>query len=335
MACIRKIKGKFRVDINKKGFPRIAKRFLDLKTARRWAKEIELQMERNQFDGFTASGTTLKEILIKYRDEKTVLKKGAREETSKINFLINHNISLHGVMMLKSHHIHKLMKDLGKDRKPNTVNKYVNIICHAWRVAKKEWGITVPRDNPCDMVTLNRYNDSRDRVLTQSEYQLLLEKAGEGNLPILKDVIEFAYHTGARRGELLRMSRNHIDWNRKVITFYDTKNGEDRTIPLSDKVLSMLKKYRFGETIFPISEFRLEKHFRIARKRAEITDFRFHDLRACFCTNAFLSGLSVAEVSALSGHKSWSELKRYSRIKPEDLLEKVNNIVTISKKVLG
>ena len=32
-------------------------------------------MEHNQFDGFTASGTTLKEILILYRDEKTILKK--------------------------------------------------------------------------------------------------------------------------------------------------------------------------------------------------------------------------------------------------------------------
>tara|TARA_R100000406_G_scaffold78879_1_gene59802 strand:+ start:276 stop:833 length:558 start_codon:yes stop_codon:yes gene_type:complete len=185
------------------------------------------------------------------------------------------------------------------------------------------------------MVTMNRYNDSRDRVLTIEEYQKLLEKAELSNLPQLKDIIEFAYHTGARRGEILRMSRNHVDWNRKVITFYDTKNGEDRTIPLSEKVLSILKKYRFGDRIFPISEYRIEKHFRIARKRAEITDFRLHDLRACFITNAFLSGLSVAEVSALSGHKSWSELKRYSRIKPEDLLGKVNNIVSISKKVNG
>ena len=131
------------------------------------------------------------------------------------------------------------------------------------------------------------------------------------------------------------MSRNHIDWSRKVITFYDTKNGLDRTIPLSNYMLSILKKYRFGDRIFPVSEFRLEKHFRIARRRAGITDFRFHDLRACFCTNAFLSGLSVAEVSALSGHKSWSELKRYSRIKPEDLQDKVNNIICISKKDVG
>jgi site-specific recombinase XerD len=81
--------------------------------------------------------------------------------------------------------------------------------------------------------------------------------------------------------------------------------------------------------MFPISPFRLEKHFRIARAQANIKDFRLHDLRACFCTNALLSGLTIPEVSALSGHKDWSQLKRYTRIKPEDLLDKVNNIVAI------
>ena len=60
-------------------------------------------------------------------------------------------------------------------------------------------------------------------TLTKKEYQTLIEKAQESNLPQLKDIIEFAYHTGARRGEILRMSKNHIDWNRKVITFFNTK----------------------------------------------------------------------------------------------------------------
>ena len=69
----------------------------------------------------------------------------------------------------------------------------------------------------------------------------------------------------------------------------------------------------------------MRKHFTIACVKAGITDFRFHDLRACFCTNALLSGMSIAEVSALSGHRDWSQLKRYTRIKPQDLLVKVNN----------
>jgi len=41
--------------------------------------------------------------------------------------------------------------------------------------------------------------------------------------------------------------------------------------------------------------------------------------------------MSIAEVSSLSGHKDWSQLKRYTRIKPEDLLEKINNVVNFNK----
>ena len=100
----------------------------------------------------------------------------------------------------------------------------------------------------------------------------------------------------------------------KSVKFVDTKNGEDRTIPMNDVVLDIMKRYRFGQTVFNIKYDRFYDHFVSAKKKAGLEFFRAHDLRACFCTNAFLSGLSVAEVSALSGHKSWSELKRYSRI---------------------
>ena len=176
MAYIHKRNNRWRVGIRKKGFPSIYKSFLDLKDARKFARDVESQMERNVFENYSgASGTTLKEILIKYRDEKTVLKKGVESETSKINLLIRHKISLNSLMRLKSHQIYKLMKELALTRKPSTVNKYVNIICHAWRVAKREWGINLPTENPCDMVTLNKVNDTRDRILTKSEYAKLLD----------------------------------------------------------------------------------------------------------------------------------------------------------------
>tara|TARA_B110000977_G_C10996389_1_gene462048 strand:- start:744 stop:1094 length:351 start_codon:yes stop_codon:yes gene_type:complete len=104
MAYVRKIKSKkWLVEIRKKGHPHINKTFLYIDDARKWAKDIESQMDKNVFEDYSeASGTTLKDILIKYRDEKTVLKKGDREETSTINFLIRHKISIHTLMRLRS-----------------------------------------------------------------------------------------------------------------------------------------------------------------------------------------------------------------------------------------
>ena len=343
MAYFEKLKsGIWKVAIRRKGFPNVFKSFLDVKDARKFARTVESQMERNVFEDYSgARGTTLREILVKYRDERTAIKKGVREETSTINFLIKHKIALNSLMTLRSHHIHKLMKELSATRKPGTVNKFVNIICHAWRVAKREWGINLPAENPCDMVTMNKVDDARDRVLTKVEYQKLLDVSSEqdasksfnrnhtDHLRFLTDVIKFAYQTGARQGEILKLKRDHIDFNNKQCTFYDTKNSFDRTIPLADETLAILKKHVFGKYVFDCNSSRLRKWFRRATKTAKINNFRFHDLRACFCTNALLNNWSIAEVSAVSGHKDWSQLKRYTRIKPNDLLEKINNVVNL------
>ena len=67
MAYIHKKNKRWHVDIRKKGFPNIYKGFLELKDARKFARDIESQMERNVFEDYSgASGTTLKEIFELY-----------------------------------------------------------------------------------------------------------------------------------------------------------------------------------------------------------------------------------------------------------------------------
>ena len=200
---------------------------------------------------------------------------------------------------------------------------------HAWTTARKVWGISTPPMNPFDYIELEKEAPARDRVLTKAEYAKLLESCTNSNLPPLLDAVKFAYLTGARQGEQLRLKLEHVDFERRVLTFYDTKNGEDRTIPLSDTAFEILKRHRFGDTLFNILARRLRKHFNIACRRAAISNFRFHDLRACFITNALLSGMSEATVAAISGHKDYRSMKRYTRIKAQDLIDDVNKISAI------
>ena len=84
MATIKLINKRYKVQIRKKGYPSVSRRFFTLADARKFGREIESQMERGVFEDYTsANRTSLKEILIKYRDEKTVLKKGHKEEASR------------------------------------------------------------------------------------------------------------------------------------------------------------------------------------------------------------------------------------------------------------
>lgn len=325
---IRKRKNKkFLFEIKKKGFPRVAKTFSDLKIGKKWARQIEYEIEQGIYEDIsTASKTTIKSLLEKYRDEITVNKKGFREEAAKINLLIRHQISQHTMTQLKAHHLYKFKKEFSETRAPATVNKYIHMLQNIWNTAKKVWGITVPPYNPFELVSLDKVDDARDRILTRQEYNKLLDACLNGNMPVIQDIVIFAYETGARQGEILKIKPSDIDFQKRTCLLRDTKNGDDRLIPLNDRAIDILKRHRFGNTIFSILGRRLRKHFTIACKRAEINDFRFHDLRACFITNALLSGMSIPEVATVSGHKDWKQLKRYARIKAESLLDKVNKI---------
>ena len=66
---------------------------------------------------------------------------------------------------------------------------------------------------------------SHDRVWTYKEYDSLIAAAAESKLLILRDFIEFLYCTGARYSEAMNLLRDDVDFEKKVGTFRDTKNG--------------------------------------------------------------------------------------------------------------
>ena len=170
--------------------------------------------------------------------------------------------------------------------------------------------------------------------LTTAEYERLLKEAnnqptkyGQWPFPILEDLIKFAVLTCSRYSEITNLKRSNTDFDKKLATFKDTKNGTDRTIPLSDEVIAILKKYPFGDKFFPIkNRDRFKMYWYRARKRAGLSYLRFHDLRSVGITFHILNGMQLHEVALLSGHKTLAVLhRRYLRLKPTDLLEKVNN----------
>ena len=331
MASIRKKRNKWSVRICKKGYPIIYKSFDQKSDATKFAKQVESDMDRNIFEDYSNAGnTTLKDILVKYRDEVTINKKGHRSETYKINKLINNKIALVSLLRLKGSHLSTLKKELS-DKAPQTIKHYLQLIQVSWNTAKKEWGINLPAENPVSLVSMPVVDNEREYVLTYKQYNELLNACSD----YIKDFVTMLYETGARWSELAELAHSEVNLDSKQITFLDTKNGDKRTIPVNDKAYEILLRHRFGKKVFNVEYSKFYEHFCKARKKINIEYFRAHDLRACFCTNALLSGLTIPEVAVLSGHKDWKMLKRYTRIKPEDLQDKVNNIVCISKNSIG
>lgn len=98
--------------------------------------------------------------------------------------------------------------------------------------------------------------EQKAKFFTEDEMDKLFNAAHliNGDSQLLYDSILFAYHTGDRQGELLTLEWSEVDLQDNTVTFLDTKNGEDHTIPLSKELLSMLHEryhHRTCERVFP------------------------------------------------------------------------------------
>jgi len=304
----------------------ISKTFIKKSNASNWAKEIEYQLDREQYEDFSESvRITLGELITRYRDEITSTKKGAKEEKYKLNFILRNKIVKCRVLSLKTKQILEFKNDIKETRAASTVNKYIHYIYTIWETARVQWDIALPSRNPVSLVKKEKVTDKIDRILTPEEYQDLLVACSKSNLAFLPEIVEFAYITAMRFGEITKLETKDINFEKSTALLLDTKNGESRLVPLTDRALEICNKFRFREKLFDINRDKFRHYFEQACFRAKVKNFRFHDLRACAITNLFLNGWSIAEVSVVSGHKTWSELKRYTRIKASDLIKKINN----------
>lgn len=186
--------------------------------------------------------------------------------------------------------------------------------------------------NPAQFVEFLKENNKRDRVLNQEELEHLIECSPE----YLAEIILFAYYTGMRKGEILKLTWEKVDLKNRVIQLHveDTKTLEAREVPLNDVLVQMLQEKRklrhlrcpnvFTYQGKAIGDFK--KAFRTTCIKAGIKDFRFHDLRHTFVTNARKAGIHDFVIMAITGHKTQAMFRRYNTVDREDILDAVKHL---------
>jgi integrase len=68
----------------------------------------------------------------------------------------------------------------------------------------------------------------------------------------------------------------------------------------------------------------MSQAFDRACERADIRNLHFHDLRHEATSRLFEKGLNPMQVSAITGHKTFEMLKRYTHLKATDLVKLLN-----------
>jgi len=141
-----------------------------------------------------------------------------------------------------------------------------------------------------------------------------------------KAMLSLIYSCGLRRGELINMQITDIDSKRNVINIRHAKGNKDRIVPLSDKILVLLreyyKKYRPIRWLFEgqivgtqYTETSLNHIFQRAKSKAQVKmPCTLHTLRHCYATHLLEAGTDMGYIQALLGHKHSKTTEIYTHV---------------------
>lgn len=202
-----------------------------------------------------------------------------------------------------------------------TVNRAVAFLKRIYNLAILDGVFTAA--NPVSRVKQIRENNSRVRYLTEEEETALRAAARPEFWPL----VEVAYLSGLRQGEQFTLQREDLDFRARVITIRESKHGEKRTVPMSNRLAELLRTQldsHKSDWVYPGQD--AAEHYRgrsaigalqTALRHAGIKNFKWHDLRHTFCSRLVMAGASLASVQQLAGHKTISVTMRYAHLSPE------------------
>jgi integrase len=324
MATIKRHGSGWQARVRRRGYPQQTKTFTHKAHAERWARDVEKQMDGGQFaaQAREAERVTLDEALARYAREVTAKKRSPQAEQSRIRSLRAHALAARFLTALRGTDFAAYRDELDeRDLAANTIRLHLAVISHLYTVARTEWGYAGLRNPLEDVAKPSTIGTERDRRLQDGELDRL--QLAEGAPAWLPSILTLAVETAMRRSEIAGLTEEAIAGS--VARLAMTKNGTARRVPLSPDALAAIAALRQlggGRLRMPSADA-ISHAFMDARAAAGITDLRLHDLRHEAVSRLFERGLGIEEVAAISGHRTWSQLKRYTHPKAEKLAEKL------------
>lgn len=221
---------------------------------------------------------------------------------------------------------------LGQNVQASTVGNYMSHLAAVFAIARPAWGYPLDERAIADAFKVTRRlgvtgkSRSRERRPTIAEIDRLLLHFGAsairrpGTNPMVP-IIVFALFSTRRLEEITRIAWQDLDADGSRIMVRDMKNpgeklGNDVWCDLPAPALAIIEAMPRREArIFPASGGAISAAFTRACQVLAIDDLHFHDLRHEGVSRLFEMGNSIPHVAAVSGHRSWSSLKRYTHLR--------------------
>lgn len=222
--------------------------------------------------------------------------------------------------MLTRHDFQKMMMDISETHGEYAANKSLAI---ARSILNKaiEWGI-FHKENPAAFVKSHKQK-ARDRFLQRDEMQRFLRVVNNEENENIRDFVRLCLFTGARKSNVMSMHWLDIDMNAHEWRIPITKNGKPHIVPLIPAAVTVLEQRASTHAkrgyVFPshsASGHMMEpkKAWKRMLEKAEIKDFRIHDLRRTMGSYQAILGISTHIIGKSLGHESLAATQIYARL---------------------
>ena len=208
-------------------------------------------------------------------------KKSINEDISKLRKLEKH-FGNYSLQELTSHEVKIFLDNIARNLTGATANRYRALLLAMLNKASKEWNWI----NKAPYVPRYQEPKLRIRYLTKEEADRLLDELPEH----LRNMAIFSLQTGLRQSNVKNLRWKQINWDTRTVVFHpnEVKSGKYLNIPLSETAFQLLiniyeqqdhrSDYVFTYKDKPITQVST-KAWRKALTRANIHDFRWHNLR--------------------------------------------------------
>ncbi|MEA3427693.1 MAG: site-specific integrase [Thermodesulfobacteriota bacterium] len=226
--------------------------------------------------------------------------------------------------------VDRLRIKLLKAKSPQTVLHILNLLTWIVNFGKKNGlcpGLPFHIKKPTVRNLVTEY-------LTSEQIKNLLTAIDNDIHPQAGAMMKLALFSGMRRGEMLKLKWEHIDFDRGFINIVDPKGGPDQVIPLNDSARELLENHSRTQTAFVFPGrggkqlVNISKPINKIKKKAGLpAKFRpLHGLRHVFASILASSGdVDMYILQKLLTHKDGRMTQRYAHLRDE-VLKKASNV---------
>ncbi|MCA8098650.1 site-specific integrase [Burkholderia contaminans] len=338
---------RYQAKVRLKGFPSLSRTFWGRIEAEAWLAEHEalihcrihaakMETERQRIAAeCEVQYRTLGDLMHRYLATVTPLKRSAVQESLRVNGLLKHEIADCPIINLDRQRVAAWRDSRLHVVSGSTVRRDMTLLAHVVKIGIEEWAAPLT-ENPFRQVRRPQESPPRDRRLRAGEELVLLAACEDARAPYLRPVVELALETAMRQSEIVALDWAHISLSGRYARLPMTKNGTARGIPLSAHAAMILESVpavldnsgnRTGQVFAGVTTEAVKRSFIRARRRAELHDLRFHDLRHEATSRFFERRLTVPEVARITGHKTWTMLERYTHLQLDDVARRLDGPV--------